>query len=336
MFGLPKEIAGTIAAAVIAAGISLIGLIISKENKVSEFRQAWIDSLRAEIAAVITHAHALHGAYLAKFPDNPALWQHVREDFVELNEAWAKIKLRLNPKEEYSLAVIRALGEHEDLFSDDGTRPDFSKLKLADRNLLESTQVVLKEEWRRVKRGEFFYRTATVLAGLMVIAGLLLLFKSSMLSAVDPSTERYVIAGHTVVPANDSEAPVDEYVVRYSGETLTVRYSESQSSTAKPGDSPGTGLHPHSRHSNPDLSQVPPAGVPIRACLMDDENRDKDGHPLIAKQPTAEPCMARDGDTLLYKPAPNGPILFTFVAFDILSESVLLGPQCAESGGSVR
>jgi hypothetical protein len=178
MFGLPKEIAGTIVAAIIAAGISLLGLIISKENKVSEFRQAWIDSLRAEIAAVIAHAHSVHGACLAKFPDNSVLWQNVREDFVELNEAWAKIKLRLNSKEEWSRAVIRALEEHEGLFPDDGTAPDFSKLKLADGKLLESTQTVLKEEWRRVKRGEFFYRAATVFAGLMVVAGVCLLFSS--------------------------------------------------------------------------------------------------------------------------------------------------------------
>jgi hypothetical protein len=44
MFGLPKEIAGTLVAAAIAAFISLVGLIITKESKVSEFRQAWIDA----------------------------------------------------------------------------------------------------------------------------------------------------------------------------------------------------------------------------------------------------------------------------------------------------
>src|SRR5579864_3724332 len=99
MFGLPKEIAGTIIAAFIAAVISLVGLLISKENKVSEFRQAWIDALREEIASVITHAHAIHGAYLAKFPSNPEIWRNMREDFVKINEAWAKIKLRLNPDE---------------------------------------------------------------------------------------------------------------------------------------------------------------------------------------------------------------------------------------------
>jgi len=126
MFGLPVELAGTIIAAVIAAVISLAGLIISKENKVSEFRQAWIDSLRGEVAAVITHAHAIHGAWLAKFPNSSALWQNTREDFVKLNEAWAKIKLRLNPKEDSSIAILRALQEHEGLFPGDGTIPDFS------------------------------------------------------------------------------------------------------------------------------------------------------------------------------------------------------------------
>ena len=110
VFGLPIALAGTIIAAVIAAIISLLGLIISKETKVSEFRQAWIDSLRAEIAAVITHAQAVHGAHLAEFKDKPTLWQNVREDFVSLNEAWAKVKLRLNPMEPNSIAIITALG----------------------------------------------------------------------------------------------------------------------------------------------------------------------------------------------------------------------------------
>ncbi len=84
MFGLPREIAGTIIAAVIAAVISLLGLIISKENKVSEFRQAWIDSLREEVAAIITHGHVVYSAYHAK-QDKAIGWQNVREDLVNLN-----------------------------------------------------------------------------------------------------------------------------------------------------------------------------------------------------------------------------------------------------------
>ena len=176
MFSLPREIAGTIIAAFIAAVISLLGLLISKENKVSEFRQAWIDALREEIAAVITHAHAIHGGYQAKFPDNPEIWRNMREDFVKMNEAWAKIKLRLNPDEARSKAILEALQKHEGIFLENNVPPEFSKLGEADRELLKSTQVVLKEEWEKVKRGERIYRAATWLAGILVIVGLLFLF----------------------------------------------------------------------------------------------------------------------------------------------------------------
>jgi hypothetical protein len=212
MFGLPKEIAGTIVAAVIAAAISLLGLIISKENKVSDFRQAWIDSLRAEVAAVITHAHAVHGAYLARFPDNPVLWQNVRDDFVKLNEAWAKIKLRLNPKEASSIAILRALQEHEGLFPS-GATPDFSKLPLADHKLLDVTQIVLKEEWRRVKFGEYFYRAVTVFAGSLVIGGSFLLFKSTrpLLSLSAHQNEYRVVERTDIYVDKKGRAVVDDY-----------------------------------------------------------------------------------------------------------------------------
>lgn len=96
-----------------------------------------------------------------------------------MNEAWAKIKLRLNPDEGPSKAILEALQKHEGLFQE--PPPDFSKLKDADRELLKCTQVVLKEEWEKVKRGEQIYRAATWLAGILVIVGLLfLLLRSSI------------------------------------------------------------------------------------------------------------------------------------------------------------
>jgi len=148
MFGLAN--AGLIIA-FIAAVISLLGLLISKENKVSEFRQAWIDALREEIATVITHAHAVHGAYLAKFSPESEMWKNVRDDFVKMNEAWAKIKLRLNPDEVRSQAILAALQKHEGIFLENNTPPEFSKLRDADRKLLKSTQDVLKVSWFSLK-----------------------------------------------------------------------------------------------------------------------------------------------------------------------------------------
>jgi hypothetical protein len=195
MLGLPKEIAGTIIAAVLAAVISLLGLLISKENKVSEFRQAWIDALRQEIAAVITHAHSIHGAYLAKFSPESEMWKNVRDDFVKMNEAWAKIKLRLNPDEAPSKAILEALRKHEGLFQQ--PPPDFSKLSESERELLKCTQVVLKEEWEKVKRGENTYRAATLLAGILVIVGVLSLLQPSILSLLHVARRDYRVVERT-------------------------------------------------------------------------------------------------------------------------------------------
>jgi len=46
---------GPIIAAIIGAVVALVSLIISKESKLSEFRQAWIDSLRQEIADFLSN-----------------------------------------------------------------------------------------------------------------------------------------------------------------------------------------------------------------------------------------------------------------------------------------
>jgi len=46
---------GPIIAAIIGAVVTLASLIISKESKLSEFRQAWIDSLRQEIADFLSN-----------------------------------------------------------------------------------------------------------------------------------------------------------------------------------------------------------------------------------------------------------------------------------------
>jgi hypothetical protein len=116
-----------------------------------------------------------------------------------------------------------------------------------------------------------------------------------------------------------------DYTVRHGQVVLKVRYSDSQTSTAKPGDVLGTGLHQHfsygSYPNGPDLSQVPETGLPIRQCVMS-ETLDKDGDPLIATQPTPEPCMTQNGNTLHYELSPNGPRFFTYVNFDIISERV--------------
>ncbi|MBZ5654093.1 MAG: hypothetical protein LAO56_02315 [Acidobacteriia bacterium] len=181
MFGLPIQIAGTIIAAAIAAFISLVGLIISKESKVSEFRQQWIDALRAEVSLVITHTHAIHQAFDAVIhtPDQPLAWGDIRTDYVNFDEAAAKIRLRVNPTEKPSIALLEVLTEYENLLYKSVGQPDFNTLMSVSTRLLEATQVVLKQEWQRVKFGEPVYKVAEGLAGLLFIVGLVMLFKPS-------------------------------------------------------------------------------------------------------------------------------------------------------------
>jgi hypothetical protein len=134
------------------------------------------------------------------------------------------------------------------------------------------------------------------------------------------SQDTYVITAHTIAPVADSNLRDDLYTIVHGKETLKVQYAQSQTSSAKPGDFPGTGLHLHQRYSNPDLSQVPALGVAVRACLMV-KHEERPDELFVAIQPTPAPCMARIGNELHYVPSPNGPELFTYVNFDILAET---------------
>ncbi|MGH2508663.1 MAG: S1C family serine protease, partial [Ktedonobacteraceae bacterium] len=152
----------------------------------------------------------------------------------------------------------------------------------------------------------------------------------------------YVITAHTVVHDDGTNSQLDNYVIVYGSEVLTVQYAESQISTVKPGASkleqvaPGKNLHLHTRFGSwpqgPDVSQVPHIGVPIRACEMDTKYPDSDGHPMIAIQSVSSPCMSRKGDTLHYSIAPNGGIkMYEYVNFDILEATNNVGVAAAQS-----
>ena len=171
MLELPDIAIGAISAAIIASFFSFLGLIISKEQKTSEFRQAWIDALRSEIAQLISSANAIHGAMVShRFESSASAWSVVREDFVTINEATAKIRLRLNPNEDLSKAVLGKIEEIEGMLAP-GASPDYSELNKREKELVSLASALLKDAWRRVKKGEATYRAAKwgVLVGMVVL-----------------------------------------------------------------------------------------------------------------------------------------------------------------------
>lgn len=152
----------------------------------------------------------------------------------------------------------------------------------------------------------------------------------------------YVITDHKVIYDDSTNSQLDNYVITYESEVLTVQYAESQISTLKPSASeldqfaPGENLHLHARYGawphQPDVSQVPQVGVPIRACEMDAKYPDNDGHPVIAVQSISAPCMSRDGDTLHFSIAPNGGTkMWEYVNFDILEEREAAGTSSCKN-----
>jgi hypothetical protein len=104
-------------------------------------------------------------------------WKEVRADFVGINEATAKIRLRLNPKEAPSQAVLSTIETIEELFTRT-TYVNQDELNKVEKRLVTEVNTVLKDEWERVKRGEPAYRAAKLLSlgAIIASAGTLLVW----------------------------------------------------------------------------------------------------------------------------------------------------------------
>lgn len=195
MIRFPDVALGSIVAAIIAAAVSLLGLIISKELKVSDLRQQWIDALRADIARLIAHANAVHGATIAPAVAQKEQWDRVRLDYLGMNEATAAIRLRLNPEEEPSAAVLKKMTELEALFIGGGFR-DHTKLVVIERDLVDLSKKVLKSEWLRVRKGETVFRvarlTATLMTATLMLTALVIMADSARDKSRAPSATEKV------------------------------------------------------------------------------------------------------------------------------------------------
>lgn len=157
----------TLFAAGIAATVSFVVSVLSKEQKTSEFRQQWIDALREDMAELIGELSVLH----VVATDNVNIGIVTRENFAELYDNIVKarmlitrIELRVNPMEHQKL--LEALHEQRKM----GSEPNDEIRHEAIERLVAESQAVLKTEWDRVKRGEpaFYWSKRGAIAILMV------------------------------------------------------------------------------------------------------------------------------------------------------------------------
>lgn len=181
---------GAVGAALIAGIISLLGLIISKEQKTSEFRQTWVDSLRSEITNYLTSFNAISDALLVNYVTQIDKITALSPLYSKFNESSYAITLRLNPDEDRSNSVLACMKRFNQLATNEADMTP-TKIKPIEIDFLSASKKLLKYEWKRVKRGEPTFLATKVIAALVIIAALLALpfLKSGKGSAVDESAK---------------------------------------------------------------------------------------------------------------------------------------------------
>ena len=170
---------GSIIAAMIAGILALIGLVISKESKLSEFRQAWIDGLRKEIATLSANLLMIR-RFVAEQSENQDAARDTRQALIAADTSLFLIRLRLNPDEVASKDVLDTLDEIE-RFSNQAGHPIEETDKL-ERKLISGARTVLKTEWVRVKHGERTYRLVKGAAQWLVMILALIFIVSVVIS----------------------------------------------------------------------------------------------------------------------------------------------------------
>jgi hypothetical protein len=155
-------------AALIATAVTLIGILITNQAKVSEFRQLWINALRDDAATLISHTLIVFAAHAD---------ENVDESYLQIHQATARIRLRLNPDEPKTKRIITAMNNLRDA---NHAETEFSVMNQCVEEFTKDVQNVLRSEWRRVKWGEPLYRTVFVLVAVgALLSFAIVLYKSS-------------------------------------------------------------------------------------------------------------------------------------------------------------
>lgn len=201
---------GAITAAVIAGLFSYLSLVLSKEQKLSEFRQSWIDGLRDDLSSYIAAIHSV------EYLDHTYRWQHgenlklvdlataIREPHMKAAISFSHIILRLNPgdKSAPQQDLVRVLQEARQAFIDRNYSEACSKFP----ELREKAQLVLKAEWERVKSGEPTYRWSKRITLLVLAAALVVGAGVSIRSLTRPAAGPAAQAANPAAPT-DGKAP---------------------------------------------------------------------------------------------------------------------------------
>jgi hypothetical protein len=177
----------TVTAAFIAAIIALVNLINAKDQKTTEFRQQWINSLRSEIGKFSSSARYIATAIALKrrfdplaYDRDPTAADALSDQRAALQAAYYMSVLHFNLNDTAGQELIKKLESVVTQLKNPGT-VTLEKVLSSLEGISQSTRVILKNEWERVKNGETSYvltkRIAFVSAAIFLCAGGFLLLK---------------------------------------------------------------------------------------------------------------------------------------------------------------
>ncbi len=208
--------AGIMFAAIVGGFFSFVSLISSKEQKVSEFRQEWIDGLRGDLSIFFSSARALcRTRQEARSPntedDDVQDFKFGKEKIGHMRLAAAdalyRIKLRLNKNEPEHKELQRLLETEikiqNQINIDKGH--DYTEALDAIERASDYSQDILKSEWERVKNGEPTYRYSKYFAVAILFLGFVVFSLSAyvILSSRLPDAVNEKAVTNTISKKND-------------------------------------------------------------------------------------------------------------------------------------
>jgi hypothetical protein len=125
-----------------------------RSTTVSANRQAWINSLRDNLATLRAYSSDVRGLRTADTND-PSLTAKIQKKGRRANVLLAKVRLSLNPTEKDHQELMQRVQQLWDI--SDSVSPNNAKGEEWERNaqdLMTVAQRILKAEWNRVKEGD--------------------------------------------------------------------------------------------------------------------------------------------------------------------------------------
>jgi hypothetical protein len=143
--------------AVVAGLVSMLGLIIGKEQKISEFRQAWIDELRQCVVDYLVSINAICDIVRLKKSGDGEGNAALLGNYKTLNQANHGIALRVNDEEDTAKALLSSMVEFEGIAQSNASLTP-EKIRDVEARFTKAAKELLKFEWKRVKAGEKVFR----------------------------------------------------------------------------------------------------------------------------------------------------------------------------------